>query len=87
LRYYVHRFLRVDDGWNVVEASRPFFFLRRGIEFACGAALAHGDEGLLITFGVADREAWLCRIRLETVTQLLRPLPDWPPERRPAELR
>jgi len=79
LRYYMHRFLRISDAWDVVEASRPFFFMRRGIEFACGAALSHGEDELLITFGVEDREAWLCRIRLETVTQLLRPLPDWPP--------
>ena len=80
-RYYLHRFLRIDDDWRVVEASRPFFFLRRGIEFPCGAALAHGEEDLPITFGVEDREAWLCRIRLDTVTALLRPLPDWPPKR------
>jgi glycosyltransferase involved in cell wall biosynthesis len=81
LRYYMHRFLRIDDAWDVVEASRPFFFLRRGIEFACGAALSHGEEEVLITFGVEDREAWLCRIGLDAVTSLLRPLPDWPPRR------
>lgn len=78
-RYYMHRFLRFDEDWSLVEASRPFFFLHRGIEFACGTALAHGHEDLLITFGVEDREAWLCRIPLRAVTEMLRPLPAWPP--------
>jgi glycosyltransferase involved in cell wall biosynthesis len=81
LRYYMNRFLRLDDAWDVVEASRPFFFLHRGIEFACGATLSHREDELLITFGVEDREAWLCRIGLDAVTALLRPLPDWPPRR------
>jgi hypothetical protein len=76
----MHRFLRIDDAWNLVEASRPFFFLHRGIEFACGAALSHQEDELLITLGVEDREAWLCRIGLDAVTALLRPLPDWPPK-------
>jgi tetratricopeptide (TPR) repeat protein len=76
-RYYLHRFLRVDDDWRVTAVSRPFYFRHLGIEFACGACLAH-DGDLLITFGVEDREAWLCRIPLAEVCGLLRPLPDWP---------
>ena len=74
LRYYLHRFLRVDDDWRIVEASPPFFFRRRTIEFCSGACLSH-DADLLITFGVQDREAWLCRVSLEEVAKQLRPLP------------
>ena len=78
IRYYLHRFLRVDEEWRVTAASRPFYFRHKGIEFASGACLAH-DGDLLVTFGVEDREAWLCRIPIERVSELLRPLPDWPP--------
>jgi len=76
LRYYLHRFVLADSEWRIVKASRPFFFRHLGIEFACGAALAHGDEELLITFGVEDREAWLARIFLDDVMALLERLPE-----------
>jgi hypothetical protein len=75
LRYYLHRFLRVDDDWNLTAASRPFFFRQRTIEFACGACLSH-DNDLLITFGINDREAWLCRVTFENLNAMLRPLPQ-----------
>jgi tetratricopeptide (TPR) repeat protein len=78
-RYYLHRFLRVDDAWRVTEASRPFFFLHRGIEFACGLCLSHEGD-LLVTFGSEELDAWLCRVPLAVVTGHLRPLPDWPPD-------
>ncbi|MGH9364192.1 MAG: hypothetical protein ACRD1B_02855 [Thermoanaerobaculia bacterium] len=75
-RYYLHRFVAVDERWRITRASRPFFFRTRGIEFVCGAALAHGGEDLLITLGVEDGEAWLCRLPLRAVASLLRPLPE-----------
>ena len=74
-RDYLHRFLEVESDWRVVRASRPFFFLHRGIEFASGACLDHDGETLLITLGVEDGEAWLCRVPLRTVRDLLEPLP------------
>ncbi len=82
-RRYTHRLLRVDDEWHVTHASRPFYFRRLGIEFACGMCLAHGDDEVLITFGVEDREAWVCRVSLEEVCRQLVALPDWPPARTP----
>jgi len=74
-RYYFHRFVRVDDDWDIVAASRPFFFHDRGIEFVAGACLAHGGDELLVTFGVEEREAWLARLPLASVVAMLRPLP------------
>jgi glycosyltransferase involved in cell wall biosynthesis len=73
-RYYLHRFVSVDAEWRVDRVSRPFFFRHRGIEFACGACLTHDGSDVLITFGVEDCEAWLCRIPLRRVLELLRPL-------------
>jgi hypothetical protein len=74
-RYYLHRFVRVDADWRIDRVSRPFYFRHRGIEFAAGACLSHDGADVLITFGVEDREAWLCRIPLHRVLDLLRPLP------------
>jgi tetratricopeptide (TPR) repeat protein len=74
LRYYLHRFVRVDPDWRIDRVSRPFFFRNRGVEFAGGATLTHEGTDLLITYGVEDREAWLCRIPLAGVLDLLRPV-------------
>lgn len=75
IRCYLHRFLQVDAGWRVVAASRPFFFRKLGIEFAAGACWSH-DGDLLITFGVNDAEAWLCKVPVATIKAMLRALPD-----------
>ena len=74
-RYYLQRFLQVDDEWTLRRVSRPFYFLDRGIEFPAGACLSHSGDELLVTIGVQDREAWLCRVPLATVLGLLQPLP------------
>jgi hypothetical protein len=73
-RYYLHRFVLADAEWRIVRVSRPFYFRHRGIEFAAGACLTHDGADVLVTFGVEDREAWLCRIPLRRVLDLLRPL-------------
>ena len=79
VRRYTHRFIRMDADWRITHASRPFFFRTLGIEFGCGMCLAHGDDDVLISFGVEDREAWLCRVPLADVCRQLEELPDWPP--------
>ena len=73
-RYYLHRFVLADAEWRIVRVSRPFYFRHRGIEFAAGACLTHDGADVLVTFGVEDCEAWLCRIPLRRVLDLLRPL-------------
>jgi tetratricopeptide (TPR) repeat protein len=73
-RYYLHRFVLADAEWRIVRVSRPFYFRHRGIEFAGGACLTHDGADVLVTFGVEDCEAWLCRIPLDRVLELLRPL-------------
>ncbi len=73
-RYYLHRFVTVDADWRIDRVSRPFFFRHRGIEFAAGACLSHDGADVLITFGVEDCEAWLCRVALRDVLRSLQPL-------------
>ena len=49
----------------------PFVFRERGIETARGACLAHGGRDLLITYGVREAEAWICRVPLAEVESRL----------------
>ena len=50
--------------------SRPFRFLRLGVEFCAGAAL-DGDD-LLLSFGVDDHRAFVCRTPASRVRSMLR---------------
>lgn len=67
--YYMHRFVLLDSSFLVRELSRPFFFQRRGIEFACG--LVDAGEDLIVSYGVSDRSSHVMRISKITVQKLL----------------
>ncbi|MEI9914878.1 MAG: hypothetical protein WDN29_02655 [Methylovirgula sp.] len=53
--YYTHSFIVLNDCFDVIEMSPPFFIERRGIEFACG--LLHHNDHFLLSYGVSDRAA------------------------------
>jgi hypothetical protein len=74
-RYYTHRLLRLGPDGAPAQASQPFFFLRRGVEFAAGLCLSHDQAEVLITLGVNDAEAWLCTLPLAAALAMLRDLP------------
>ena len=48
-RYYQHRFVWFDSSSRLRRVSRPFFFIRKGVEFAAGLARLP-EKGLLISF-------------------------------------
>ena len=51
--------------------SRPFFFIKKGVEFAAGLAGHPDGKRLLISFGVGDREAWIATVEAGEVRRLL----------------
>lgn len=65
--HYTHNFIVLDDKFDVVEISRPFFLQRKGIEFACGI-IQYGDD-LLISYGVSDRRAAFCVLPADKIGQ------------------
>jgi len=74
-RNYMHRFVYMDQGFNIKKVSKPFIFLHRGIEYCCGMTIDHSLTNLIMGIGIEDREAYLCTIDLDTVRTLLEPLP------------
>ena len=62
---YLHRFAIFDAELTTVRFSPPWYFKHVGIEF-CPGLVAHGGR-LIASFGVADKQAWLAEIALETV--------------------
>jgi glycosyltransferase involved in cell wall biosynthesis len=61
-RYYLHRFVWFDAGGRLRAVSRPFYFQKKGIEFAAGLAWHPDGQRLIVSYGVADSEAWIATV-------------------------
>ncbi len=59
LRFYQHRFVAIDNQFQIAGVTEPFYFLRKGIEFAAGLAYDSDRHQFIASFGVDDREAHL----------------------------
>lgn len=71
-RRYAHRFIALtptEANWTISATTAPFHFIEPGIEFCAGLAQDRSD--LLLSFGVHDRSAWLCRIPADEVRAML----------------
>ena len=64
-RIYLHRFVQLDEGFNVIGVSAAWVFSKPGIEFCCG--LAQDEDSLILSYGIDDCEAWIARISLDEV--------------------
>lgn len=68
-REYRHFFAYMSRDWTTVTVSRPFLFGHSGIEFCAGIAQTHG--GVVMSYGLEDREAYLMVIPHSVVDDLL----------------
>ena len=66
-RRYRHRFVRLDADCRMRAVSRAFFFHQHGVEFAAGLAWHPDGRRLVISYGVADAQAWLATVDAEEV--------------------
>jgi glycosyltransferase involved in cell wall biosynthesis len=64
-RIYLHRFARLNKNFEIEGVTPPFFFLQKGIEFACG--LAQDGDRLVVSFGVQDASAHLAFFDLASI--------------------
>jgi hypothetical protein len=64
-KYGSHAFLLMNDRYEILEISDPFFIHRRGIEFATG--LADLGDHLLLSYGIGDRIAAIAKIPKDVV--------------------
>jgi len=65
-QHYTHSFISLSDKFDVLEITPPFFFQRKGIEFACG--LIRYQDKLLISYGVSDRASAFALVPVEAIT-------------------
>ncbi|WP_018322525.1 tetratricopeptide repeat protein [Bradyrhizobium sp. WSM2793] len=61
-RFYFHRFVWFNCSNHLAGVSRPFYFKRKGVEFAVGMAWHPDQERLFISFGVADSQSWIATV-------------------------
>ena len=70
-RHYRHRFVWFDEATKLRGVSRPFFFAKRGVEFAAGLAWHPDGKRLVVTYGVEDSEAWIATVDADDVRCVL----------------
>ena len=58
-RYFQHRFVWFDGVSRLRRVSRPFFFVRKGVEFAAGLAWHPDGKRLLISYCIGHAESWI----------------------------
>jgi tetratricopeptide (TPR) repeat protein len=74
-RAYLHRFIFLDPQLRIEKISRPFVFIKQGIESCCGMTIDHAGNELVLSIAIEQREVQLCTLPTETVRALLHPLP------------
>ena len=66
---YTHRWIKFDKDWNIEHISNQFSFMNGDVEFCTGMCEYNGE--LLITFGFQDNCAFLLRIPINKVKELI----------------
>lgn len=78
-RCYFHRLVWFDSANRLAAVSRPFYFQRKGVEFAAGLTWHPDRWRLIISFSVADSESWVATVDAGDIRAALEPtdrLPD-----------
>ena len=71
-RHYSQRlvmFRKLGDGFHVVSHSQPFVF-KNNFDVEFGSGLAFDGDNVLMTFGVRDLEAWVCKLPMSLALAL-----------------
>jgi hypothetical protein len=66
---YAHRLVTFNDLFIPVQVGREFFFRDETVEFCAGLTSHRGN--FLLSFGLMDKEAWLCELSHVQVASLL----------------
>jgi len=70
-RIYLHRFVWFDQTMTARSVTAPFYFNGLGIEFAAGLAWHPAAQRLIVSFGIADAEAWMGTVSVDDVRAAL----------------
>lgn len=71
-RVYLHRFLFIDQNFQIHKISAPFTFMHQGVEFCTSLSIDHSGKFLIMPFSVEDRETYLGFLPLDHLNNLLK---------------
>lgn len=71
-RYYVQRFVYMNKDFVIERVSLPFYFTVKQVEFCAGMCETHDGENILLTFGINDSDAKICKVSKATIKSLLK---------------
>lgn len=74
-RKYVHRFLRYNEDWDLVNISEPFYFQSLYVEFCLSVCLTDGGTRLAIPFSTKDNSTEILTIALDSIPWLPADIP------------
>lgn len=72
-RCYFHRLVWFDGANRLAAVSRPFYFERKGVEFAAGLTWHPDQKRLLISFSIADSESYVATVDAGDIRAVLDP--------------
>jgi hypothetical protein len=94
-RYYVHRFVYFEMTMTPENALRcfirrisyPFYFFQKDVEYCNGMCLDPEDPAgsVLLGVGLKDREAYLIRISVKSIQEMLYDLSELQAEENPQQ--
>lgn len=70
LRHYMHRFALYNKDFNLIRLSKIFNFRNERIEFCSGMCENNDKDGVILTYGVMDVEAYICEVKYEEIQKL-----------------
>jgi hypothetical protein len=73
-RIYLHRFVEMNQQFQITRISRLFHVWHTGVEFNCGMCLNHTGDALLLTFSYDEAQSWLLNVPLAEVERMLVPI-------------
>jgi len=56
-RIYTHRYVLLDNNFNIIKLSNPWYFENHGLEFC--RSMCDFDDNIILSCGIKDEEAWL----------------------------
>jgi len=70
-RFHQHRFVWLDQTNRLMRTSRPFFLKMKGVESVAGLAVHPDEKRFVVSYGVANNEAWVAAVDMADVRAML----------------
>ena len=77
--HYVHRFVWMDDTFNIRKLTRPFYFIQPNIEFCSGLGYTCDHKEIMISAGIDDSQAYIFKVDPAEIRQRLRLVSQFTP--------